>query len=251
MIAVSIPNVLLKSLEDLGSLSENSGLYDIKPFRDWKGTNWRNKVFSMRLCNAGEIQDIDTYISDIPEQARIQATKLETIIRSIFAIEGKLTLSPEDLAAYNEKAETSLSHIQLLRIWSRNLEQIIVNRLDAIYGGLELKQVRQLQHVLMCENCGAMFQEMPGGARKLKYCLGELLCEQCLLTADLEIYEFEEMSAKPEGSSAPQTVEKAPVVEKAGGSFDFQTYTCACGKELETFEELIQHRETCSKAGNI
>jgi hypothetical protein len=89
MINIGIPNILLKSLEDLGSLSENSGLYDIKPFRDWKGTNWRNKVFSMRLCNAGEIQDIDTYISDIPEQARIQATKLETIIRSIFAIEGK------------------------------------------------------------------------------------------------------------------------------------------------------------------
>jgi hypothetical protein len=137
-----------------------------------------------------------------------------------------------------------LSHIQLLRIWSRNLEQIIVNRLDAIYGGLELKQVRQLQHVLMCENCGAMFQEMSKGARKLKYCLGELLCEQCSVTADIETYEFEEISA-------PQTVEKASVVENTERSFDFQTYTCACGKELETFEELIQHRETCSKAGNI
>ena len=250
MATVSIPNVLLKSLEDLGSLSENSGLYDIKPFRDWKGTNWRNKIFSVRICNAGEVQDIDTYISDIPEHARIQVTKLETIIRMVFAIEGKLTLSPEDLTSYNEKAETNLSHLQLLRIWSRNLEQIVVNRLDAIYGGLELKQVRQLQHLFMCESCGGVYEEIPKSARKLKYCLGELLCEQCLGAMDLGMYDFEDASAVSKEPSETQTVEK-PSAGKMGGSFEFQTHTCACGKELETIEELVQHRETCSEAGKV
>jgi hypothetical protein len=251
MSTIKIPNDLLLSLEDLGSLSENSGLYEIKPFRDWKGTNWRNKVFSMRLCNAGEIQDIDTFISDIPEHARIQVTKLETILRSVFAIDGRLTLSPEDLVAYNEKAETNLSHLQLLRIWSRNLEQIVVNRLDAVYGGLELKQVRQLQHLQLCEGCGMILEEIPKNARKLKHCLGEFLCEACLVTLpDVSIYDFEDVSIISKEPSVQKSDEIKPSV-KQGESFEFQTYTCACGKELETFEEFVQHRETCPKAGNI
>jgi hypothetical protein len=250
MSTVKIPNDLLQSLEDLGSLSENSGLYEIKPFRDWKGTNWRNRIFSMRLCNAGEVQDIDTFISDIPEQARIQSTKLETILRSVYSIDGRITLSPEDLVAYNAKADTNLSQLQLLRIWSRNLEQIVVNRLDAVYGGLELKQVRQLQHMLMCESCGTVYGDMPTGARKLKYCLGELLCEQCLTSADLSIYEFDEVPVVSKEPSAPQTVKAAPVREM-GKSFEYEPYICACGKELETLEEFTQHREACPKAGKV
>jgi hypothetical protein len=241
---------LLRSLEDLGALTDRAGLFEVKPFRDWRGTPWRHKIFSMRLCNAGESFDIDSYLNDVPENARIEGRKFEFLIRSVFAIDGKILLTPEELQTYNTTTKADLTHLQYLRMWVRNLEQLVVNRLDAVYGGLELKQVRHLQKIVLCEGCGTTYHTVPEGSKKLKYSLGEILCPHCLTQLDGDDYDVDDtVVVKKEEESTPKT--PPPPGAEEGASFTFQSYSCGCGKEIESLEELVSHRETCPKAGAV
>ena len=125
-IEATISSPLLDSLVALGAFNDN-GLIDIKPFRDWKASPWKDKIFTMRLCNAGEIADILKEISDISESARAQVLKHEVLIRSIFQVDGRVLVTQEELKEYNDKHNTEISNLQYLRIWIRDLEDVVVN----------------------------------------------------------------------------------------------------------------------------
>ena len=241
---------VLSALEDLGAITKKSGLIDIKPFRDWKGTTWKDNIFTLRLCNAGELLDIESSCGNLPENARSQVIKIELLIKSVFAISnGHPMVTEEDVKKYNEDNNTTYTITELLRIWARNLEQIVLDRLNAIYGGLQLKQVRKIQNIYLCENCAEVFQEITPEFKILKYSVGEVICPGCILKIDESDYDFEEV--KVVKKSVPIVPEKKTVIDETDnqeGSFTFKGRICNCGEEFNSLEELVTHRENCAKA---
>jgi len=245
-------NDILTSLEELGQITKDSSIYEIKPFHDWVGTKWKNKIFGMRICNAGEVLDIAKYCDEIPENARDISTVQETLIRSIWSIDGRSLISLEELKKYNDQHKTNLSELQYLRGWIQNLENIVIERLQFVYSGLQLKQVRVLNNNLSCGYCGQVFSEknFPEDSFVLKYSLAEIICPNCKDKISLQDFNFEENEEEESSNLATKASEtnSEAKVDEPDGSFEFSDYNCKCGKELDSLEEFKKHRESCPKA---
>jgi hypothetical protein len=231
---------ILSSLENLGALSSNFGLLEIKPFRDWKNHIWKNKIFSMRLCNAGEMLSIYSQLANFPDIARVQATKVEVLIRSLYTIADQPLISAEALAQYNDSHKSQLTSLDFLRQWIGNLEQIVIDRLDMVYGGLQLKQERQLQGISLCANCESQFTEIPEGSKSLKYSLSEIVCGVCVKAiTDFSDFDFGEIISTT--SAAPVTISEAVV-----------SFKCPdCQQELPDRESFNSHRSTCTGTSTV
>lgn len=176
-------NNLLTELEDLGALTdgENStGLINVKPFRDWVSTSWSKRIFTFRLCNVGELLDINSELDKLPTFSREFASKIEFVLRSIYKIDDKLLVPEEEVAKYNEQNNTKLNRIEYLRSWIKNVEAIVVNRLYSIYEALETKQIRMLTNNVMCEITGKIYLEenIPEGSVFVKNCIGEIISKE-------------------------------------------------------------------------
>lgn len=252
-IAITDPPIVLKSLEDLGALSEQSGLFEIKPFKDWKGTSWCDKIFTMRLCNAGELVDVTAYCNEFPESARTSVMKVELLIRSVWAVDGRALISPEDLQKFNAASSTNLSDQEYLRNWALNLEQVVVDRLNVIYGGLQMKQVRRLQGFHLCDVCGKTYTNIGDDFEVLQYSLAEVICPSCLSGTDLKDYDLVKKAAD---EKVPKVDDNQSSVGASSegvttSSFGHSSYACECGAELNSIEEFTIHRETCEKASHI
>lgn len=233
------PTFLLKSFEELGAPLTEYGLYSIKPFKDWENSAWANKVFQMRLCNVGDLLDVFSQCQDVPENAKIQAMKIEILIRSIYSVDDRPLISAEELQKYNDDNNTELSSLGFLRLWMKNLEQVVVERLDFVYNALQQKQLRSLKGSLLCGECGTLFYDLPKGGKLTKHMACEVLCPKCMETADLHLYEFEEETSAV--AEAPSLHVISPNLPEAGG------HLCnACGGVFDTIEELSTHRLTCS-----
>jgi hypothetical protein len=230
---------LLSQLENINSLG-NTGLVEIKPFRDWKGSSWRNKIFKMRLCNAGEMLDIADYLDTLPQTSRSQAFKLEIFVRSIYQIDSSVLITDEQLQRFNEELTANLTTVQYLRIWAKNLEQIVIERLNGVYAGLQLKQARLFQGALLCENCAELSLTMPIGAEKLYYCMGEIICPNCIDKIDRENFDF---------APQQQAQVKAPVAAQVEAPVKTEpAYVCACKQGFDDFEKFQTHRVDCAIA---
>jgi hypothetical protein len=230
---------LLSSLENLGALSENFGLLEVKPFRDWVDHIWKNKIFSMRLCNAGEMLAIYSYLANFPDIARIQATKIEVLIRSIYTIADQPLISAESLAQYNDTHKSQLTTLDFLRQWVGNLEQVVIDRLDMVYGGLQLKQERQLQGISLCGNCENQFTQIPEGSKTLKYSLSEIVCSSCVKAlTDFSDFDF--------GETVLPIVTASHTVEES------VSFKCPdCQEELPDRESFNSHRSTCHGTSTV
>jgi len=165
---------LLRSLEDLAALSSNSGLIEVKPFRDWD-SSWKHKIFKMRLCNAGEMLDIGEFLSKYPGTVRDQALRIEILIRAMYTIDDQPLAPEEDVKKYNDTHNVDLSKLEYLRIWALNLEQVVLDRLYVIYTGLQAKQLRKMNNQLLCDVTGAVFDTPPDGAVYIEYSTSEIL----------------------------------------------------------------------------
>jgi len=248
MAIVGIPTVftppLLQSLEELGSLSETSGLVEIKPFRDWEDKKWKQRIFKLRLVNGGEMLDIYTYAADFPETAREAVIRREILIRSLWSIDGRDLITPEELAKYNEAHKSTLSAIEFLRMWFYNLEIPVIERLESIYSSLQLKQLRRLQGVEACAACGLTFKTLPEGSERINYSGGEIVCSACISGIDRKDFDFVD-AVKP--AFIPEPKETLPVVEEEINSFP-ENYRCInCGDEFSTTEEMVSHQINCTK----
>ncbi len=191
----------------------------------------------MRLCNAGEMLSIYSYLESIPNYARVQATKIEVLIRSLYAINEQPLVSAEALAKYNESYKAQLSSLEFMRLWTANLEQVVLDRLDMVYGGLQLKQERKLQGIYLCGNCESTFTALPEGSKKLKYSLAEIVCGSCIKEMkeeDLKEFDFEGIQSTSSDSSVETVTE----------------FICPdCQKKLPDRESYNEHRSTSCKAG--
>jgi len=167
-------STLLEYFEELGAFN-GTGIIDIKPFRDWRGSRWQHKIFTFRLCNAGEMLDIGETVSKYSETARMQAYRIETLIKSIFKIDGRPLITAEELAAFNTENNSSLSSDEYLRMWFRNVEDVVISRLDAVVNALKEKQIRALNGIYACEVSTREYREIPQGAAVIKYSLGEII----------------------------------------------------------------------------
>jgi hypothetical protein len=246
-------NNILTSLEELGQITSESSVFEIKPFRDWKATKWQHKVFGMRLCNAGETLDIAKYCDEIPETARSIVSMHETLIRSIWSIDKKALITAEELKKYNDQHKSTLSEHQYLRGWIQRVEDIVVERLNSVYVGLQLKQIRMLNGTLSCGYCGTVYTEenVPEGSFVLKYNIAEIICSDCkdkIIQADYDFEQDAEEVTKPEEVVSETKTEASKVLKEPQSSFDYSNYICKCGKELESLEEFTTHRESCPKA---
>ena len=244
-------NPQLQSLEDLARLSEHYGLVEVKPFRDWVNTAYKNKVFQMRLCNAGELLEMTSYCDSIPVTARQQALKMEIIIRSVWDIDGKRLVSDEEIASYNARHNSNITLIEYLRIWSRNLEQVVVDRLEAVYDALLIKQFRRIQGAFLCAACNTTFPSLPENSKRLRYSLGEVICSSCQPLADPTIYDFEDPVTEVKPNPAHAQAQGSAGSSGAEPSFGSSGYFCACGEEFDSLEDFTAHRETCKKADAV
>jgi len=216
-------NPLAESLENLGALN-GTGFYEVKPFKDWAGVPaWKEKIFKLRLCNAGEIFDITEAADEMNEKARLEHIKLEILSRSIFSVDGRALITDEELTKYNETNETDFkSPREWIAVYLRNLEKIVIDRLDAIYGALTLKQLRFLQGNVVCTATNKMFSKnsIPEGSLFLKYDLGEIITPE-----GMQLYpNYREMFDVIEPINVPEKIENK--------SNDSATLTVG-----ETFEE--------------
>lgn len=239
-------SVLLTQLENLAALTRRNGLLEIKPFRTWKGNkDWSKAIFTMRLCNAGEVLDIASYSDQFTTDAKEKAIKIDTVIRSLYEINGINVVSPEELSKYNQNHNTNLTRIERLRIWAKDLEQLVIDVLYNTYVGLQLKQVRLVTDQMMCESCGMYYEKekLPEGSKYIKYSVGEIVCNECLKTVPLNEFDFEEelkLEIK-QNESEEKVSEQQTYKEEA-------SYICACKSEFNTLEEFTSHRVNCPEA---
>jgi hypothetical protein len=183
----------------------------------------------MRLCNVGEGFEILENISNIPEDAKSQAMKIEILARSIYMIDNAFPISAKDLQDFNQKNSLNCDQKDYLIFWFKNIEQVVLNRLDAIYAGLQMKQLRELKEEKICDNCGTIYKTTSKDAKKLKYSISEILCEKCLNSVDFNIYDFEEINV--ENKDIP------PILSN---------HSCPyCSKEMNSFEEYNEHMSSC------
>jgi predicted Zn-ribbon and HTH transcriptional regulator len=214
-------STLMRNLENLAALSEKNGLIEIKPFKNWKSSKfWAEAIFKLRLCNAGEVLEISEYASQFPEDARERAIKIETVARSLYEINGITIGSPDEILKYNNNHNTSLTRIEFLRNWVKDLEQIVVDTLYNIYISLQLKQMRLLINQVECAACGNIYEKtnLHQETKWVLYSTSEIICKNCL----------------DEGINLDE--------------FDILTYKCKiCKEEFKTSEELNQHTCTAEK----
>ncbi len=228
-------NTILKALENLGALSSNFGLYEIKPFRDWHGSDWEHKIFTFRLLNAGELLDIMRSAPELSGEAKEYYKKFELLSRSIWAVEKRPLITEEEVKTYNESNKTEFTIQEFLVRWVRNLEDVVLSRLDAIYTGLQVKQVRILQGVYGCAECGNVFKEIPKNAAVLEYSLAEIICNNCLPVVDKTLYDFKLSHQQP----------PPPSETKLENTQVNLAHKCNCGKEFEDIESYRTHIQTC------
>lgn len=234
------PTPLLQSFEELGALDKEFGLYTIKPFKDWVNSVWSEKIFKMRLCNVGDLLDIFEQCQSVSPDAKVHAMRIELLIRSIYSIDGRPLISQEDLKRYNDDANTNLSEYEFLRIWMKNLEQVVLERLDAIYSALQLKQLRGLRGEFQCGHCGNIFYSIPPNSKLTKYMVCELVEEGCLKLIDTPLYDFEQVEKKDDATTESKISGAPPRTNQ-------EDYTCSfCTETFKTIEELNQHRLTCN-----
>jgi hypothetical protein len=249
---IIVTSPLLNSLEDLGALSSSYGLIDIKPFKDWIGSKWCERIFTFRLCNTGEVFDIATDLGEYSADAKEIKLKHELIVRSVYAIDGNKLVKPEEVDIYNQQHNTNLSEHQFLLLWVRNLEKIVVNRLDAVYSALEFKQMRLLRGVKICAECNREFVSYPPKAKILNYSLAEILCPECLTTKsiDLSLYDIcqTENQIGKDTPSVNNKDTKLSDIASVPDSEEDEGYKCECGEEFDELESYISHRNSCPKA---
>jgi hypothetical protein len=237
----------LQSLEELGALNESTGVFEVKPFKDWKGNKiWKDKIFKMRLCNAGELLEIFSYIGNMNGEEKSQASKFELLIRSIFAIGNRPLITIEELQKYNEVHKSTLTEKEYLRSWIGNLEDVVIERLDMVYAGLGLKQMRKLQGQYQCGGCGKIVEENSlKDSKVLKYSISEIICKDCIKYIDVskDMYDFEEVEEE-----IPNTFAEEEDNEEELPINDNNPYVCVCEQTFDVFEDFIEHRKNCDKA---
>jgi len=229
LITGRIENPLAESFENLGTLN-NTGIFEIKPFKDWVGFPvWINKIFSMRLCNSGEVLDITSITAEKPESERLELTKFEMLSRSIMSIDGRSLINEEELEEYNKANKTNFeSPREWISIYLRNLEAVVVDRLDAVYGALMLKQQRGLLNTVICAATNKLFTKdsIPEGSLYLKYDLAEIITpEGIALYPDTYKEKFDIVSAIPiESGSVPpvETIETPEETPNKEGDDTFE-----------------------------
>jgi DNA-directed RNA polymerase subunit RPC12/RpoP len=240
---ITTTSPLLKAFENLGALTDNYGLYEIKPFKDWRGDPvWREKIFKIRLLNSGQVLEILKAGADVPTSASEYFKKFELLSRAIWSINDEPLATEEEVIEYNRKNGTELTLHQFIVNWMYNLEDTVLNRLDSVYIGLQVKQVRKLQNVYACENCGAVLKEVPKGTHELQYALSEVICNTCYPDIDKSAYDFIE-----------KTEEAVPVVNTAEVITPESTpqYKCiGCGKEFDNNEMYRAHINECDAYSN-
>jgi len=240
-------SVLLNQLENLAALTDRNGLLEIKPFRTWKGNKyWSNAIFTMRLCNAGEVLEISSYSDQFTQDAKEKVIKIDTVIRSLYEINGIGIISPEELSKYNQNHNANLTRIERLRIWAKDLEQLVIDVLYTTYIGLQLKQVRLVTDQVMCESCGSYHEKekLPEGSKYIKYSVGEMVCSECLKTVSSDEFDFlEGTKVEPNQSKSEEDKVSEQVVYK-----EEAPYICVCKSEFSTLEEFTSHRVSCPEA---
>jgi hypothetical protein len=236
---------LLSILEKLASLTEEEGgLIKIKPFRDWKGSSWQNKIFTMRLLNAGEMLEVYDFCDKYTGTARDQAYYIEIIIRSLFSVDGQQLAEDEEVLKYNQKCSTSLSRLEYLRLWAGNLEQVVLLRLHSIYEQLQIKQIRLVNGQFLCEISGNTFNDLPKDCKVIKYGIGEILSKEILENKEIDLSNYDFEKEEVEQTFIPLEENNKELEEPLNQEFD---YICICGKGFNSFEEYSQHRENCEK----
>jgi len=232
---LSLNSPILDSLENLGALN-GSAFYEVKPFRDWKDTKWQNKIFKMRLCNAGEGLEILEELSKIGVDAKPQAMRFQILARAIYMIDGAPPVNTAELEKFNRDNNLQYDQKDYLIFWFGNIEQVVLERLDIVYASLQQKQIRQLSGQHICDNCGSIFTIIPEKSKKLIYSISDIICNSCIEKVDKALYDFEEDILSEKIESLEEVVE----------SMRKKEHVCPlCGKDFDNFEEFNQHITEC------
>lgn len=243
---------ILESLEDLGVFFEDAIFY-VKPFRDWVGVPaWVNSIFGMRICNAGDVMEVLQQASSYSEIAKDKAIAINVLSLSISSINKISVTDPIKLEEFNKTVDARLTHQQYLQLYLQNLEEIVIERLNYVYGGLQLKQQRMLKGISVCDCCGKEYNNpLPEGCKFPLYTLTEIICAECCnVTPEvLTKYDFaidNNFSKNVVANTVESNTETQPVVsfttnitEELSDPYKCQT----CEESFADFEAFQAHRQ--------
>jgi hypothetical protein len=253
----------LSLLAALGSWTDPTthefALYDIKPFFDWRGTLLRNTVITMQLLSVKEIDEVTEYVARFPEASRAEKMQIELVCRSLKKFNAMPLYRKEELDTFNTDHQLNLDEVDFIRIKVKEFERIVLERLDAVYYGLQQKQIRFLQGISLCHVTGNTFpsNKLPEGSRKMLYSLAEIICPEGwdkMGDEDKADIDMLNRGATSIISPSAESPEKTAVSEKEKpyvGTLD-GTYRCAhCNAgPFDTQEEVLIHVEReCTRVG--
>jgi predicted Zn-ribbon and HTH transcriptional regulator len=227
---------VLKALQNIGALTDNFGLYKVKPFKDWPGSKWENAIFTYRLLNTGEMLDILRKVSNEPLDVKDLYKRLEILANAIWSIDERALVTEEDIVSYNAKNNTSLTVHEYIVNWMHNLEDVVITRLEAVYAGLQIKQIRLLQGVSLCDVCGTIFKKIPAGSAIVEHTISEIVCISCLPQIEKSYYDIIEIA--DDAVVNPETADIAVPETKSN-------HACICGEEFPDIESYTTHIQSC------
>ena len=251
----------LAILSELGALKDpitnQVNLIDLKPFFDWTNNPLRNTILTMRLLNVGELEDIEEYLASFAEGARKEKRTTEILIRSVWRFNGVDLCRKEDLDLFNKDREgKEFTELEYKRWHIRNFEVLVRDRLDAIYAGMQHKQVRALQGYVMCHVTGKLYpiKDIPEGSIRIRYSLAEIIAGDAY--KDLSDSEKEEVKELMRGLYKEpirdaEDVAIADAQEKVSIATLDNTYRCRyCSKEFPSEQDVLIHVEKeCTRVG--
>jgi len=145
-------------VETLHTIADIGYIRDF-PFKDWEGSEIAGVEICMRLLNAGEIMDINEETEGLALDSLFRVNKVKFLILADALVSwgGNPLAEQEDVDRFNERNASNLT----LRAYKiehlHNLEKIVVDYLDRMYGALQDKQKRVLEGNVMCQVAGHVY----------------------------------------------------------------------------------------------
>lgn len=216
-----------KVLESLKSIAD-IGVQQIKPFNSWIGSPIQDQVWGLWILNVGAVQEAQEAVDNISgTHSQMHALKLEILARSIITVDTQSLATDDDVANFNKQNNTTLTTLQYKLMHLRELEDIVLNRMDQVYAELLAKQARQVQGLLQCELCGKVVRntDKDSISKYTEYSTSDIVCTSCL--------------PKPESKSDDTAATSTDSVKE-------QSRCKWCNKKYDDTVELNIHQGSCS-----
>lgn len=147
-------------IDQLHKVADIGYVYDF-PFKDWKGSKYKDVSVGMRLLNSGELLEVAQQLERSGYSSGLGRTlslQIATLARAIISWAGGELATQEGLEAFRKNAgnpDATLLDYKLYRL--RELENVVIEQLDSMYSDLQQKQKRLVLGKVLCQESGEVY----------------------------------------------------------------------------------------------